>query len=151
MQPYLIGGCCCYTNVMPREFNCTHDMMIHHIENPGMGQFFAVVNSATPESSSSQTVLSLIDLFPQPQVGDEGEVVGGEGGAGQPGVADLVARGHLEHGLDAHPVLGVEDVVERLLVLAVLADLPRRVRVGGVGRVQTENERGTKFFRQKVG
>ena len=111
-----------------------------------MGQFFAVVNSATPESSSSQTVLSLIDLFPKPQVGDEGEVVGGEGGAGQPGVADLVARGHLEHGLDAHPVLGVEDVVERLLVLAVLADLPRRVRVGGVGRVQTGSERPSVQF-----
>ena len=78
-------------------------------------------------------------------------MVGGEGGAGQPGAADLLSGGHLEDGLDAHPVPRVEDVVERLLVLAVLADLPRRVRVGGVGRVQTEKcDTAVKFPAKKL-
>ena len=78
-------------------------------------------------------------------------MVGGEGGAGQPGAADLLSGGHLEDGLDAHAVPRVEDVVERLLVLAVLADLPRRVRVGGVGGVQTENARTNgSISRQKL-
>ena len=75
------------------------------------------------------------------EVCDEGEVVGGEGGAGQPLLPDLLAGGHLEDGLALEAALRVEDVVERLLVLAVLADLPRRVLrvLGGVGRAQAEN------------
>ena len=86
-------------------------------------------------------LLSDFGLPLHPEVGDEGEMVGGEGGAGQPLLPDLLAGGHLEDGLALEAALRVEDVVERLLVLAVLADLPRRVLrvLGGVGRAQAEN------------
>ena len=69
--------------------------------------------------------------------------------AGQPRGPDGLAGGEVQHGLDLDGGRRVEDVVQGLLVLAVLAHLPRGVRGVGAGRgVQVgraESVRGIRY------
>ena len=58
------------------------------------------------------------------EVGDEGEVVRGEGRAGQPSRPDFRLGGRLQNRVDAESVLGNEDVVEDLLGLHIAPVLP---------------------------
>jgi len=58
------------------------------------------------------------------EVSDEGEVVRGEGRAGQPSRPDFCLGGRLQNRVDAESVLGNEDVVEDLLGLHIAPVLP---------------------------
>jgi hypothetical protein len=58
------------------------------------------------------------------EVGDEGEVVRGEGRAGQPSRPDFRLGGRLQNRVDAESVLRNEDVVEDLFGLHIAPILP---------------------------